>query len=306
MTLRRHMKKLLTLGAAATLAAGVVATAGAAEPSLILDWESEGQRTLPDAAPPDWAKEYDPSIRHDNGEPQARVAKAPDPVRAGEYSSRFELRKDDPAINGGTRSELSGDFLDGEQWYGFSTYLKDWDPDQASDIVTQWHQHWDVGSSPPLSINTRKGHWEISQNREDHQEQTDLGAYETNKWTDWVIHVKWSSGDDGVLQIWKDGKPVEGFEDRKGPNTYNDDRGNYMKIGIYKWPWSQGKPSDTDRRVLFHDEVRVMGEDGSYEAVAPAGGTPPPAADKPSSGKPSSADKASADKTASGATAAGR
>ncbi|MBK5550669.1 heparin lyase I family protein [Pseudomonas sp. TH03] len=31
---------------------------------------------------------------------------------------------------------------------------------------------------------------------------------EKGKWVDWVLHVKWSSGEDGFLEIWKDGKAV--------------------------------------------------------------------------------------------------
>ncbi|MFB9905698.1 polysaccharide lyase [Allokutzneria oryzae] len=273
--MKRHSTLAIAIAAAVAASAAVVTGTGAAAP-LALDWESAQQHTMPGGPPPGWAKEYDPSVRHENGEPQARTATAPEPVRAGGHAARFELRKDDPVINNGARAELSHDFRTGEQWYGFSTYLKDWAPDQAPDIVTQWHQHWEVGSSPPLSINTRKGGWEISQNWEGHSEQTPVGPYESNKWTDWVVHVKWSAGADGVLRIWKDGKPVPGFENRTGRNNYDDDRGNYMKVGIYKWPWSQGRPSDTDTRVLYHDETRIAGADGSYEAVAPGGGSATP------------------------------
>jgi hypothetical protein len=214
----------------------------------------------------------------DSGEPQLRVARAPEPVRGGAVSARFELQKSDPVINNGTRAELTAPFepVGAERWYGFSVYLPtSWAYDQSAEIVTQWHQHWDVGSSPPLALVTRKGNWEISQNWEGYEQQTVVGTYQTGRWTDWVFHVKWSAGADGVVQIWKDGQPVAGFGNRIGKNTYQSSYGNYMKIGIYKWDWSQGNPSDTVRRVMYHDELRVADGSGSYEAVAP--GTPAPA-----------------------------
>jgi hypothetical protein len=75
-----------------------------------------------------------------------------------------------------------------------------------------------------------------------------------------------------LLQIWKDGKPLPGFERKVGrTDDYGDGvHGNYMKVGLYKWPWSQHKPSDTTRRVLYLDELRTADEHGSYDAVAPS------------------------------------
>jgi len=239
----------------------------------VLDWESAAQRAMPAAAPPGWAREYDPSIRH-GGEPQLRAAHGPEePVRAGGWSARFQLYKTDPVINHGTRAELSAGFepVGAERWYGFSIYLPyTWVPDRAAEIVTQWHQHWAIGSSPPLAIQTHNGQWEISQNWEGYQADTPVGAYATGCWTDFVVHLKWSAGADGVLDIYKDGVPVPGFYHKHGKNTYDDPRqGNYMKVGIYKWAWSQHRPSDTSRRVMYFDALRVADEHGSYGAVAP-------------------------------------
>jgi hypothetical protein len=244
-----------------------------------LSWEFLSDRTVPGKAPPDWAAEYDPKLLRD-GEPQVRVAGlgTGEPVRCGGYSVRFQLHQDDPVINNGTRAELAAaDFepADAERWYGFSIYLPEmWVCDQSAEIVTQWHQHWTIGTSPPLAIQTRKGQWEISQNWEGpHYSDTPVGAYETGRWTDWVVHVKWSAGNAGVLDIWKNAQPVPGFSQKLGKNTYNDpNRGNYLKFGIYKWDWSQNNPSDTTKRVMFYDELRIADQRGSYQAVgAPLG-----------------------------------
>jgi hypothetical protein len=68
---------------------------------------------------------------------------------------------------------------------------------------------------------------------------------------------------------------VPGFFKKKGKNTHSDPlHGNYLKIGIYKWDWSNGT-SDTDSRVMFHDELRITDARGTYEAVAPGHTTVP-------------------------------
>ncbi len=59
----------------------------------------------------------------------------------------------------------------------------------------------------------------------------DLGPYETGVWTDWVMHVKWSYDQDGIAEVWKDGRKVI---DQSGPNAFNDARGPFFKMGLYK------------------------------------------------------------------------
>ena len=269
------------LAGSALLSAGLARRALAAtSPSnpgslYVLDWEDLAQRSVPASPPPGWAREYDPNVVHSDGKPQVKAYRQATlvPVRDGSYSVRFALEKGDPVINNGTRCELSAGLepKGAERWYGFSIYLpSSWAYDQAAEIVTQWHQHWNIGSSPPLAIMTHKGQWVISQNWEGpYYKDTPVGAYQRSRWTDWVVHVKWSAGSDGRLSIWKDGQPVPGFYNKQGKNTYNSTYGNYMKIGIYKWAWSQGKPSDVTERHMYHDTLRIADGSGSYAAVAP-------------------------------------
>ena len=82
-----------------------------------------------------------------------------------------------------------------------------------------------------------------------------------------MFHIRWSYEDEGLLEVWKDGRKVV---TQKGPNTYNDLRGNYFKIGVYKWDWkNRPETSRVERRVLYHDEVRIGGPSARYEDVAP-------------------------------------
>ena len=296
---RRGRALLMSLATISAVAAACAGPAAAADPTpsvpgtgYVLDWENPSDWTLPERPPPGWSYEYRPEVRHADGEPQVRVASAGngEPVRNGQHSVRFDLEKSDPPLHNGSRAELGAEDpvepRGAERWYGFSMYLPNsWTYDQAPEIVMQWHQvggDCSRGCSPPLSIVTEKGQFVISQNWEIspgnwHFAHTPIGPYETGRWIDWVIHVKWSTGSDGTLDVWKDGRPVDGFFGQRGRNDDYGDRvhGNYMVIGVYKWPWSQNKPSDTTRRIMYVDELRVADQRGSYQAVAPRGDTAP-------------------------------
>ncbi len=70
-----------------------------------------------------------------------------------------------------------------------------------------------------------------------------------------MVHARWSFREDGFLQVWKDGRQII---EKRGANTYNDRRGMYFKIGIYKAPW--GDPDRAllvDRRIVYHDDVWI-------------------------------------------------
>lgn len=275
MTLSTGNRIIAVVAALATVGLSLAVTSAAqADVTTTLNWESADQQGIPEQEPPGWGAQYDLGVTNPSGRPQLSLTQAGEPVRAGDHAARFELDRNDPGSTGGPRAELSGEVLTGEHWYGFSIYLPDsWAPDRAAEIVTQWH-HTGLTGSPPLAIETQGGNWRVSQNWDGHEVDTPVGAYETGKWTDWVVHITWSSGNDGRLQIWKDGEPVPGFEDKRGQNSWDDEKA-YMKVGIYKWPWGQGQESDTDNRVMFHDEVRIADASGSYEQVAPGGGAPP-------------------------------
>jgi Polysaccharide lyase/Calx-beta domain len=214
------------------------------------------------------------------------------------------LGSDSPSSTGATASI---DSLGTDWWYGFSIYLpgafdtsasgasEEWKTDASPEIVTQWHQ-LDPSStspsygSPPLAIMTKNGQWVISMRQISWDNRvtasTDdipVGAYQTGKWTDWVVHVKWSASSDGVLEIWKDGqkcnllssvhKNADGtpLDRGRGQNKFADGHGNFMNIGIYKWDWKDHPERSTaDRRVLYHDELRIAaGPTNRYNDVAP-------------------------------------
>lgn len=212
-----------------------------------------------------------------------------DITRAGRYAMKSVLSRNSK-VNFRTevRSLVPEPAFGEDTWYGFSIYLPpDFVPDPVWEILAQWHDNPDNeqehGRNPILSIHSGNGHWMVS-NLWDQRPTTtrngkgkwtyggkrefDLGPYQTGTWTDWVVHVRWSHMDDGVLQIWKNGELVV---DVTGPNCFNDRIAPYFKMGIYKgWMTEANQNGAVSQRVVYHDEFRVAGPEGSYEAVAPS------------------------------------
>ncbi|GIH96869.1 heparin lyase I family protein [Planobispora siamensis] len=217
------------------------------------------------------------------------------PVRSGTQALRSELRITDRPVYGGSRSEvlLNPESPREEHWYGFSILLpkggdEDYGPDRSAEVVAQWHSSPDTWEqhesiSPPLALYTVNGTWEIRRlwdHREwssnssmaaaGQRETTSLGSYEADKgqWTDWAFHVRWGwlAEHRPLLEIYKNRQLVYRTT---GPNTTNDVVGNYFKMGLYKWDWSDGRVSDTTRRVIYHDEYRVDDASGSLDTVSP-------------------------------------
>jgi hypothetical protein len=210
------------------------------------------------------------------------------PVRAGKYALRNELTYADFKTYGDSRNRRSEVYTENvgkpgeERWYGFSIYLpKGWEELETFDIVMQIHNKPDAGEGPKSPIMTLETHgkdWSVN-NRWDKEKISKpakngaggtittnrlwTGPYETEKWTDWVFHVKWSLEDDGLIEVWKDGQKIA---EQKGPNGYNDEQPYYMKIGVYKPAYRVTAPP---QRVIFHDEVRIGNEKASYADVAP-------------------------------------
>jgi len=205
--------------------------------------------------------------------------------------AKFELRKDDPEVGLGRRSEVraSSDPIGSERWYAFRVMLEPGyqnDP-TSSEIVAQWHDVPDrnLGENyrnPPLSLVVRNGNWRVRSRWDSKPLTVDNtpegsaivweGAYQSGVWTDWVFHVKWSSGTDGLVEVWKDGAKVG---TQQGPSTYNDQIGPYFKYGMYKSDWNSSvnpTPSIiTTPRISYFDEVRVGDAGATYEDVAPTG-----------------------------------
>lgn len=207
-----------------------------------------------------------------------------DPVRSGERALRVTL---DRVKHVGMRNHRTDFWLRGmsealEQradcWYALSIFVpEDWQPDTQAELWVQWvlgkTAVGEVGG-PSLAIyvygdryRVRK-RWGPGAERYDNMWRGDVLA-DRGRWVDWVFHVRWSPGEDGRIEVWRDGEQVVSDN---GPNCVGADYAPYFKFGIYKWPWkrsAEDAPSAVTRREIYFDEIRVADERGSYEAVSP-------------------------------------
>lgn len=225
-------------------------------------------------------------ILHENPE-RIKIMDAPG-LGVGRKAVRFAVRRAPNSF----RSEISLPHEPGfqERWYGERIFVpQDWvfDPSRAADIVLQWHAisgNWRA-TFPNLEISIRNTNWLIRQSYGSAQTKPTRtqkildDLVRPGAWVAWVIHAKWSPRDDGVLQIWKDGKQVL---DLRGTNVYSTigvEYTPYLKTGIYRPEWHV----DTDaKRAAFEKEipaatnkvvhvtdVKIGSERARYEDVAP-------------------------------------
>jgi len=226
-------------------------------------------------------------ILHENPE-RIAIVDAPG-LGGGRHAARFAVRRAPNSF----RSEISLPHEPGfhERWYGERLFVpNDWvlDSSRAVDIVMQWHAvrgNWKA-TFPNLEISIGNTNWFIRQSYGSAQTKPTRAQkilddqVQPGSWVSWVIHAKWSPGADGLLQIWKDGKPVM---DSKGPNVYStigEEYTPYLKTGIYRPEWhfdKDGKREAFDKanpvatnKVVYVTDVKIGDERAGYADVAPA------------------------------------
>jgi len=201
-------------------------------------------------------------------------------ARNGNFSVRFELRKDDD-LNWieGSRAELKDNLnvpLNQEIWYGISLYIPSDFPElERNCVVMQWHGEHDkreASRSPVLAlrvvgdtlyINSRSSKKRIQTNNRGPQvEHFRMQNFPRDEWIDFVVKAVWSHKSKGTLNMWLNGNQIISYE---GPIGYNDRKGPYFKFGLYKH-------SGDEPLVIYHDEYR---RGNSEEEVNPAFFTTP-------------------------------
>jgi hypothetical protein len=167
-----------------------------------------------------------------------------------------------------------------EFWYGFSNYFpKDYITDPTTEIVNQWQAFPDLAlgekwRSPPLAIEIKNNHFVVavrwSNKRINTTEDTqtsyfDIGEVKKEQWLDWVVHVKWTPTNQGILEVWQNDQLV--LKRVSKPIGYYDSQYPYFKIGIYKWEWNNATTSTAQNRSYYIDEVRVGDMHATYKDV---------------------------------------
>ncbi|RYE26607.1 MAG: hypothetical protein EOP48_35075, partial [Sphingobacteriales bacterium] len=134
------------------------------------------------------------------------------PLFQGTKSGRFELRDTDPENNGGVRAEVVFPVASNlNRWYSFAAYFPsaDFKPDSGDELIGQWKQHeHDVSSAISLRIKDDKFRLAVFPGYKITSEKIDLGSVPKDKWVTFVIHIKHSTGSDGLIEFWINGQKV--------------------------------------------------------------------------------------------------
>jgi hypothetical protein len=185
----------------------------------------------------------------------------------GTKSVRFELRDTDPEVQDGTRAEITFPIAtNNNRWYSYVLYLPsaDYKTDDADEVISQWHQGG--GSTPALCLRTKNDRLYL---RVLSNTWIDLGKLDKDKWHAYVMHVKHSSGSDGLVDIWRDGTKIL---HRTGACAYPVN-GTYTlpfwKFGIYKSYWNGTRTSSTTKRVLYFDDIKMGNEMATLSEMLP-------------------------------------
>lgn len=200
------------------------------------------------------------------------------PVRDGRYALNFLLNHDDADVRGSRRSELRlpAAEMGGDYRYKFSFFIPDqWENDSVPVTVAQWHAvpdklYGEAGCNPPLRVAIIGDRWVVDNFWDSKRITRFLGGKEQpegyrvlytapldrSKWVDWEFRVLWSSTNDGVIEVWKDGVQVVNVI---GGNTYNDRYAPYLKLGIYVPAWKADMlPPRVRSRSITLDQVSAQ------------------------------------------------
>lgn len=206
------------------------------------------------------------------------------PVASGRFAGSFDLTRSMPVpyrteavlTGAGDRFEFGKEY-----WMGFKYRYEDWDRDSSSDMAPfQIHERsvdWDplcgyssAWSAAPFFMATTNDEATFN---------TYLGKVawkgpvQRNQWLTMTVHFVISGGADGLVEAWKDATKILRVT---GKNANLVDRCNrpmpptYLKVGIYKWPWKEGRPqTEASRRRLLLDDLRLATGPDRYSAVTP-------------------------------------
>ena len=205
-------------------------------------------------------------------------------AHSGKYSLRFELNQTDRLVANSKRAEIAWHTERNtkiDRWFSFSIFLPaDYQKDVASEILAQWHESPDAAlgetwRTAPISLRSQNGYWRAAIQWSPEQVNTDrtvagkksfqIGKQKKGVWTSFVFHIRFSCNADGLLEIWKDGESVVNYT---GPNYYNDKKGPFFKLGIYKPEWkSKTNKSTVTNRVVFYDDVIIGNENADLKTI---------------------------------------
>jgi hypothetical protein len=187
------------------------------------------------------------------------VATSEDYARTGARSVRITVKEGDIEQPGGDgksteRAELDSGyfpFLGHDAWYGFSFLLPEAFPIVDDRLILSSCKQRNVATAL-IAQRYRNGRHELTvwepgsdtgENRHYPLPQIKFGV-----WYDMVFHVRYSAGEDGLVEVWVDGKLAASH---KGATAAKDGENNfYNKIGLYRDRWKASMTAYFDNYTL--------------------------------------------------------
>jgi len=181
------------------------------------------------------------------------IQTASDLRQNGDDSLRFELRDGerwtDSTLMSTYRAEVATKEFPPEgstRWYAFSVFFPTNFPIENNRLVfAQWKEKeafLGTGLIPSLAFRFVDGKFSVSLRHSaektirdpDAVPSEDLfkkGHFHLGQWHAFVVQVKWSYKDDGLVNIWWNGKPIAGYH---GPVGYDEELAPQFKFGLYR------------------------------------------------------------------------
>ncbi|MDP2647903.1 MAG: polysaccharide lyase [Candidatus Yanofskybacteria bacterium] len=198
------------------------------------------------------------------------------PVRKGNYALKIIVHPEDGVYPGDRRADKERAELvrqkfeatEGrELWYAWSIFLPvgyEYIYEKGGfHIMGQWHDQPDPGEeptgySPPIRVDYRPDLGSLSllygriQVFDDPQQTVNI-PITLGTWTDLMFHIKFSQGNDGFVEVYKNG--VQVGKRITGPNMFNAEP-NYLRIGLYRGP-KRGGTGQPQTNILYYDEIKT-------------------------------------------------
>ncbi len=137
-----------------------------------------------------------------------------------------------------------------EAWWAHSVkFPSDYvSPTDGFGVVMDFHH---TGSSGQANFHVDSSRWDgklhfrgFGGSQDNNEYGTVIGSIVKNQWYDFVYHVRWSSGSDGFMRAWVNGKKKL---DHRGPTLYSG-QGCYLKLANYHSPFGEAS-------AVIHDRV---------------------------------------------------
>lgn len=211
----------------------------------------------------------------------ANISLVDDPAGSGRKVFHMQVKKTDPLVLGGARTEVSprNEYVkEGLRWYTFSMYFPtNWEFHNTPTLVAQLHTSQQTAVvSPPMSLTVTNRTFSLDFNYNHRStsgsadpatkansvaESIRLGNLELGKWYCFVVRANWSyKPGQGEVQVWMNGNEV--FSAKNTYNSYETWLGNYAKVGLYM-PGTMMVP----QRSLYADFVHLGGPSSTYDTM---------------------------------------